>query len=168
VDTDSNAHSRGEFPVDQPMEALKTDHNMVRHLFDRYFRARDVNEKKETGPHILLLLEMHASLEEAVFYPRVRDADPSLVEHCQQEHDRARQMIERLKLMDEGDPQTDQMFRQLAEAIFKHVETEEQQLFPKIAQSNIDLSAIGQEMQTFETTMIAQRLQKPVAPGLRQ
>jgi hemerythrin superfamily protein len=166
--THTNADQRGEFPVDRPMDALKTDHHLVRQLFERYFSARDIDEKKELGPHILLLLEMHASLEEGVFYPRVHDADPRLVEHCVQDHTEARDLIEQLKLMDEGDPQAEQMYRRLADAIFAHVEIEEQQLFPKIQQSNIDLTAIGQEMQAFETTMIAQRLQKPIAPGLRQ
>jgi hemerythrin superfamily protein len=168
VDIGSDAQRRSEFPADQPIEALKADHNLARQLFDRFFAAQDVNEKKDLGPHILLLLEMHTSLEEGVFYPRVREADPDLIEHCVQEHDQAKELIERLKLMDEGDPQTEQMYRQLADAIFGHVETEEQQLFPKIQQSGIDLGAIGQEMQIFETTMIAQRHQRPTAPGLRQ
>lgn len=159
---------RGEFPVDRPMEALKTDHNFIRQLFDRYFQTQDADDKREAGTHLLLLLEMHTSLEEGVFYPRVRDADPALIDHCEQEHEQARPLIDRLKLMDETDPQTVQMFHPLQEAIFKHIDTEEQQLFPKVEQANLDLSAIGQEMLAFETRMIAGRAQRPVAPGLRQ
>lgn len=167
VDIEFEMRHRGEFPVDQPMEALKTDHDFVRQLFDRYFQTRDPEEKHETGRHILSLLEMHTALEEAVFYPRVRSADPSLIDHCEQEHDQARQLIRTLRLMNDGDPQAEPLFRQLADAIFRHVETEEQQLFPKVEQSNLDLSAIGHEMQAFETRMIADRMQKPVAPGFR-
>lgn len=165
---DSDLRRRGEFPVDQPMEALKTDHNLVRQLFGRYFQTWDINEKKDVGRHILSLLEMHTSLEEDVFYPRVRDVDPSLIDHCEQEHEQARQLMERFKLMGDADPQqAEETFRQLADAIFRHIDTEEQQLFPKIRQANLDLNAIGREMQTFETSMIARRLQKPIAPGLR-
>lgn len=168
MDIDFNACRRGEFPVDQPMEALKTDHSFARELFDRYFQTQDVDEKKGVGRHILSLVEMHTLLEESVFYPRVRDADPTLIDHCEQEHDEATQMIKRLRLMNDGDPQADQMFRQLADAIFKHVDTEEQQLFPKVEQANFDLSAIGHEMQAFEIRMIAAHAQKPIAPGLRR
>jgi len=168
MDVDFNAYRRGEFPADHPMEALKNEHHFVRELFDRYFQARDANDKRDAGEHVLLLLEMHTSLEEAVFYPRVRDADPALIDQCEQEHEQAKQLIQRLKIMDENDPQAEAIFRQLADAIYRHVDTEEQQLFPKVRQANLDLSAIGHEMQAFETTMIADRTHKPIAPGLRQ
>jgi len=167
VDIDSNAYRRGEFPVDQPLEALKSDHRFARELFAHYFQSSDMEEKKALGRHILLLLEMHTTLEETVFYPRVRDADPSLTDHCEQEHEQARQTIKMLQLMNDGDPQADQLFHQLADAVFRHVDTEEQQLFPKIEQSTLDLSAIGYEMQAAETRMIAAHAQKPTAPGLR-
>jgi len=167
MDTDFNAYHRGEFPVDQPMDALRTDHDLARVLFERYFRSHDAEEKKRIGRHILLLLEMHTSLEELVFYPRVRDIDSLLVEHCEKEHDEATQMIKRLRLMNDGDPQADQMFGQLADAVLRHVDTEERELFPKVEQANLDMSAIGHEMQACETRMIAAHTQRPTAPGVR-
>ncbi|MEC4718537.1 hemerythrin domain-containing protein [Noviherbaspirillum sp. CPCC 100848] len=168
MNKDANAFRRGEFPTDAPIEALRTDHRFVKELFERYFATRDEGEKKETGRHVLLLLEMHTSLEEGVFYPRVRDADPRLVDHCEEEHEEARQLIDRLKPMDESDPQAEQLFRQLADMIMLHVEEEETTLFPKVEQAGLDLSAIGMEMQALQMRMIADRMQKPVAPGLRQ
>jgi hemerythrin superfamily protein len=159
---------RGEFPADRPLDALRADHHLVRQLFERYFQAQEAAEKRDLGTHVLLLLEMHTSLEEGVFYPRVRDADPALIERCIQEHAQAGQMIATLRRMDESDPQAVQTFHQLADAIFRHVDTEEQQLFPKIAQAGLDLGAIGREMRDFETRLIAGRLQKPAAPGMRQ
>ncbi|HJV80684.1 hemerythrin domain-containing protein [Noviherbaspirillum sp.] len=161
------ATGRREFPVDRPMDALRADHHLVRRLFDNYFHAGDVDDKRDAGSHVLLLLEMHTSLEEGVFYPRVNDADASLVERCEQDHEQARQLIDRLKLMDESDPQAEQLFHELADAIFKHIELEEHQLFPKVQQAGLDLSAIGHEMQAFESRMIAARQQRSVAPGLR-
>jgi hemerythrin superfamily protein len=164
----SNIRTRGEFPIDQPIEALKADHHLIRQMFDRYFHVQDINEKRDAGQHVLLLLEMHTSLEEAVFYPRVHEINPSLVDRCEEEHEHAKQLIEQLKIMDEIDVQTEQMFRKLANEIFSHVDTEEKQLFPKILEGNLDMSAIGQEMQEFEISMIAQRGQRPEAPGMRQ
>lgn len=159
---------RGEFPIEQPMDALRADHHLVRKLFDRYFRAQEAEEKKDVGTHLLLLLEMHTSLEDSIFYPRVQEADPALVEHCTQEHEHATQLVDRLKLMDESDPQAIALFHELADAIFAHVQEEEQKLFPKVQQAGLDLAAIGREMHAFETRMIAARMQKPAAPGLRQ
>ncbi|HJV86392.1 MAG TPA: hemerythrin domain-containing protein [Noviherbaspirillum sp.] len=164
----TRTRGRGEFPTDRPMDVLKADHQLTRQLFDRYFQARDADEKKDAGTHIVLLLEMHTSIEEGVFYPRVRGVDPALVDHCEQDHEQARQWIERLKIMDESDPQAEQLFRQLADAILKHIDVEEQQLFPKVQQAGLDMGEIGLEMQSLETRMIADRQHKPMAPGLRQ
>lgn len=163
-----NVRERGEFPTDQPLEALKADHRLVRQLFDRYFAARAAEEKKDVGTHLLLLLEMHTSLEDSVFYPRVQDTDAALVERCRQDHDHATQLVDRLKLMDESDPQAIKLFQELSDAIAAHVQEEEQKLFPVVKQSGLDLAALGQEMHAFETRMIAARMQKPIAPGLRQ
>ena len=167
MDIDSKIRQRGEFPVDQPLEALKTDHRFVRELFEEYFRTQDEDERKDLGGHILALVEMHADLEENAFYPRVRDADPSLVAHCEDDHAQARQLVEGLKPMDAASPQAETLFRQLADAVLRHVDEEEQQLFPKIAQANLDMAAIGSEMQAFEVRLIAARNQRPVTPGLR-
>lgn len=168
MDIDTRARRRGEFPVDRPLDALKADHQFVRQFFDRYFQTQDEHEKRDAGSHLLLLLEMHGSLEEGVFYPRVRDVDPALLDRCAREHEQAEQLIHTLKSMDEADPQAVALFRRLADAVLSHIETEEQQLFPKVRQAHLDLSAIGQEMLALETRMIAGRAHRPAAPGLRQ
>lgn len=167
MDLASEIRQPGEFPADQPMEALRTDHRLVRQLFERYFQTRDMDERHESGRHLLALLEAHAALEETVFYPRVRGVDALLVDQCELDHDQARQLIRSLRLMNDDDPQAEPMFRQLSSAVLRHMEMEEQQLFPKIEQSNLDLGRIGHEMQAFETRMTAGRMQKPVAPGFR-
>lgn len=167
VDMDTVMRQRGEFPVDHPIEALRTDHQFVRQLFDRYFHTQDAGDKHAVGRHLLALLEMHTTLEETVFYPRVRSVDPGLIDVFEQEHEQATQMIRTLRLMNDGDPQAEPIFHQLANAVLPHIEVEEQQLFPRVEQANFDMSAIGHEMQSVETRMIADRMQRPVAPGFR-
>ncbi len=46
MDMDFSAYQRWDFPVDQPIEALRTDHRFVRELFERHFQAQDADEKK--------------------------------------------------------------------------------------------------------------------------
>lgn len=53
--------------------------------------------------------------------------------------------------MDDDDPLAPQLFRQLAGAVIVHIESEEQEQFPKVEQANMDLTAIGNEMQTLES-----------------
>jgi hemerythrin superfamily protein len=156
MDMEPHEHrSSAGFPVDQPLEALKADHSFVRQLFERYLSTHDMKVKQEAGPRILELLDMHANLEETVFYPKVHDADPSLVDHCEQEHQEARQLMDQLSTMNVGDAQYDQLMMQLRDSVMHHVESEEQSLFPKVQQSNIDMTALGVQMQAFEASMVS-------------
>lgn len=149
------ARQMAGFPTEQPMEFLEKDHDFVRQLFDRYLNTQDLLVKKEAGSEILLLLGMHTALEEATFYPMVRDVDPQLVDECMDQHAQARRLMEKLQGMDVTDPQCDDTFRQLQDAILHHVGVEENQLFPKVRQANLDLEAIGLQMAAYEANAVA-------------
>jgi hemerythrin superfamily protein len=159
--------SSGAFPVDQPMQALEKDHQFVKQLFERYFGTQDKLVKQEAGPRILELLEMHNALEEATFYPAVTQANASLVEECKKEHEQAEQLMQQLKGMDISDPQCDRLFQQLRDAVLQHVDVEENQLFPAIQQANLDLQAIGLQMQAYESSMVASRASASGQRGAR-
>lgn len=155
MDMDPNEHrSQAGFPVDQPLEALKADHAFVRQLFERYTSTQNMQVKEEAGPRIVELLEMHANLEETVFYPAVHEVDPSLVDHSEQEHQEARQMMNQLKSMQVGSAEYDQIMVQLRDSIMHHVQSEEQSLFPKVQQAGMDMTQLGVQMQAFEASMV--------------
>lgn len=158
----------GGFPIENPMEALKKDHDFVRKLFDRYQQTQDINVKKEAGPRILMLLEMHMTVEEAVFYPKVHDIDPAFVDHGEEEHEEAKHLMQQLKGMNPGDAQCDQLMKQLADAVLHHIDSEEQKLFPKVAQSKLDLTSIGIQMQAFEASMVSDKARASSQPGQRK
>jgi len=156
MDIDPNEHrSQSGFPVDQPLDALKADHAFVKQLFERYTTTQDMKVKEEAGPRILELLEMHASLEETVFYPAVHQIDASLVDHSEQEHQEAKQLINQLKSMQVGSAQYDQMMVQLRDSIMHHVQSEEQKLFPEVQQAGIDMTQLGIQMQAYEASMVS-------------
>ncbi len=164
----AQTRSPGEIPGGQPLEALKRDHRYVKQLFDRYLNTHDTAVKREAGPEIIRALELHADLEEAVFYPKVRGVDPGLVDHGEQEHQEARQLMEQLKTIDMTHPQCEQLFRQLADSVLHHVESEEQQLFPKVQQAGIDLEALGIEMQAYEANALSAKARSPNRENLRR
>ncbi|MGE5649882.1 MAG: hemerythrin domain-containing protein [Bacillota bacterium] len=168
--TDDPIGTRGEgaFPVDQPMQALEKDHQFVRQLFDRYGNTQDRQVKQEAGRRILELLEMHSALEESTFYPAVAQADAALVEQCKNDHEQVDQMVQQLKGMDAGDPQCDRLFQQLRDDVLRHMQVEEQQLFPAIRQANLDLQAIGLQMQAFESNMAASRARDSAQRGSKR
>src|SRR5262245_23970823 len=116
MDIDSGFGERGDFSLDQPIEALKKDHELARRLFDEYFRAPEDNARKNIGRRLLLLLETHSVLEENVFYWRAHATDPALVERCQEEHRHIDRLVERLRLALENGVdmrRLDRLFRRL-------------------------------------------------------
>src|SRR5687767_15593342 len=50
---------------------LKTDHDKVKKLFDKFEKA-DPSEKKEIASQTLEELKVHASIEEQLLYPALR------------------------------------------------------------------------------------------------
>jgi hemerythrin superfamily protein len=154
TDPIGNRRSEG-FPVSDPLQALEKDHNYVKKLFERFLGTQDSRVKQEAGPEILLSLELHSTLEEAVFYPAVQQVDVTLVDQCKGEHEQVDQLLHQLKSMDINDPQCGAMFQQLRDAVLQHVEVEEQQLFPVVRQANMDMEALGLQMQAYESNMVA-------------
>jgi hemerythrin superfamily protein len=161
-------HDDPAFPVDRPMEALKADHHLLKQMFDSWLNAQDMNLRKEAAHHALILVDMHASLEEAVFYSQVRQADPELVSRCEEDHAHARELSFRLDQMDEDDAQFEQTFRQLIDSVSRHIDIEEQQLFPKVEQAHLDLAAIGLQMQAFESGIIETGEKNSARVGMRR
>jgi hypothetical protein len=57
-----------KYPIDA-IVLLKADHQLVHHLFIQYASAGDFCTKQMTAEQVFTALEMHAQLEESVFYP---------------------------------------------------------------------------------------------------
>ena len=66
--------------------------------------------------------------------------------------------------MTPGDPQCDRLYQQLCDSVMHHVTEEENKLFPKIEKSDLDLEALGLEMQAYE----ASRWASPASSAAQQ
>jgi hemerythrin superfamily protein len=141
-------------PIDQPLEALRADHRFVKQLLERFQNSDSMNVKKEAAREALILIETHSALEESVFYPAVQQTDASLINHCKEAHQEVDQLVVQLKSLLVDDPRFEQLFQQLATSLTRHIDEEEQQLFPKIEQANIDMKALGSQMQLFEANIV--------------
>ena len=150
-----SARTQGSFSLDDPTQALMQDHEYVRQLFQRYLSTQDELVKQQAGPQICDALQMHTSLEEAVFYPRVQDIDPALVEKCEDDHQQADELLVQLQELQPGEPAYDDLMQQLRDAIIAHIEVEEQQLFPAVRNSAMDLQDLALRMQAYEANLIS-------------
>jgi len=133
-------------------QMLRQDHKKVKALFNKFEQGKSINAKRSVAEQAINELEVHAQVEEEIFYPAVKKAIESseLVDEAKKEHQDAKSLISELKKTSSrgGGESTDfeAKFGQLMEAIKHHVEEEEGEMFPEVEDSELDLSALGAEM----------------------
>lgn len=150
-----SARQQGNFPADDPTKALMQDHEYVKQLMQRYTGTQDPQVKNMAGPQICEALQMHSSLEESVFYPRVQALDTEMIDRCQEDHQAVDELIEQLQLLQPGEEEYDNLMKQLQDAVIEHITIEEEQLFPTVRTSSINLQDLALQMQAYESNLIS-------------
>lgn len=128
---------------------IRLDHMHVMTLFHRYKPDASPATKQGLVRNISAALEIHAQLEEEIFYPALRESgiDTDVIAKNVPEHARMRQLIGELRGMDPTDPGYDQTFLELMRDVIHHVADEETILLPDAERRLAGrLGDIGKEM----------------------
>jgi hemerythrin superfamily protein len=130
---------------------LTAEHRAVKALFDQYdgLGDRAMASKKKIADQICTALTLHATIEEEIFYPALRQASKEaadLLDEALVEHAGAKDLIAQLQEMDPEDDLYDAKVKVLGEQIEHHVGEEEGEMFPKAKKAGLDLAALGEEM----------------------
>jgi hemerythrin-like domain-containing protein len=137
------------------IDFLKKDHATVQDLFRQYESAG--GRRRELAEQIFTELEIHAALEEQLFYPALRGRvnpatlergspmaeeegedeasdvmaqEEDLVAEALEEHQEVKTLIAKLRTLDPGDAQFQSLFAELREGVEEHVGMEEDELMP--------------------------------------
>ena len=114
---------------------LKTDHKKVAGILEKLDSTteRGVKTREELFTQLKTELDVHARIEETIFYPALQDADETrdITLEAFEEHRLVKQLLGELEKMDKGDEQWTARFTVLKEQIEHHVEEEEDEMFPK-------------------------------------
>jgi hemerythrin-like domain-containing protein len=143
--------SRRRRQTRRPADALallKDDHREVESLFSRFEKARGEAEKGRLGEKICNELDVHARIEEQLFYPAVREAiaDDELMNEAEVEHASAKDLIGQIQASSPSDERYDALVKVLAEYVRHHVKEEEREMFPKARRSGVDLVELGEKL----------------------
>lgn len=155
-ESNPDAGSSGdEITSTDAIELLTQDHKEVRALFDEYAQLVDDGAeddvKLQLAQEICVQLAAHATVEEEIFYPAAReslsDEDQQLINEAEVEHGSARELIAQIE---DSTPEQDDLFdtkvKVLGDYIEQHVRDEEDDMFPKLRESDLDLNALGEEI----------------------
>ena len=116
-------------------ELLKQDHKKVSGIFEKLEPTTERAEKtrEELFTQLKQELDVHAAIEEQIFYPAIKDADATheITLEAFEEHAVIKQLLSEL----EADPKDTEEWKAkltvLKENVEHHVEEEETEMFPK-------------------------------------
>lgn len=137
--------------VQNAVEMLQQDHQKVDKAFEEFHKlgSRAYVKKKKLADSICEDLLRHAQIEEELFYPACREAmkgGKNLVNEAQVEHESAKNLIQQILSMDSNAELFDAKVKVLGEYVDHHVKEEEQEIFPSIEKSNVDLHELGKKI----------------------
>jgi hemerythrin superfamily protein len=116
------------------LEILKRDHQTVKGLFEETTRASDQRKRKDLFDKIDTELEIHAHIEETVFYPALEQHEElkDMVAEALEEHQEVKTLLEEIEQMGSESHDFGANLQELMECVEHHVEEEEGEMFPKI------------------------------------
>jgi hemerythrin superfamily protein len=118
------------------IELLEKDHAKVRELFKRFNKGNGRGRAASTVDAICSELEMHAQLEEEIFYPAVRELGDekldSLVDESLEEHGKVKEQVSALRQSSRDGDELESQVSELEECVEHHVDEEEGEMFPRL------------------------------------
>jgi hemerythrin-like domain-containing protein len=154
-----NSQGRAKKQPEDAVALLKADHQKVRDIFQQYESATDPNTKRELAEEACTELEIHAQLEEQIFYPAVNEETEEgaeLVKEAVKEHQTVKHLIEQLRSMDQDHNAFDATFQELVQNVEHHIEEEESEMFP-LAEAELEdeMDDLMEEMQELKQEISA-------------
>jgi hemerythrin superfamily protein len=156
-----NNPSGGSMP--NAIEMLREDHDKVKSLFQEFENVEGDQAKEEIVENAIRELEVHAVLEEEIFYPAAEEHvdEKESIDEAREEHHVVKLLIGELKRMSAEDERYEAKFKVLSESVKHHIEEEESELFPQL-EGNIDAEELGAEMETRKEKLLRQPLKRSV------
>ena len=135
-----------------PVALLKSDHDEVKGLFDKFENAKSMAPKAKVARQAIVELKIHAAIEEEIFYPAFDKESGGEESHdiyleAEEEHHVVHLLIAELDSMADDDEHFEAKFTVLLENVRHHIEEEESEMLPKAKSLGKErLAALGQEM----------------------
>lgn len=143
--------NRAKAPQDA-VALLIEDHKKVLKMFKDYARlmeqGADGGSKGTLCKQICDELTIHDRIEEELFYPAARAAidDDDMMDEAEVEHAGARDLIGELETMEPGDDLYDAKVTVLGENIGHHAKEEQDEMFPAVKKTELDLQSLGEDI----------------------
>lgn len=114
-------------------DMIRFDHSHVSVTFHQYVATKKVSVKKALAETICDAFEIHATLEEEIFYPalRQRGVGGTVLAESVPEHDTMRKLVLQIRTGDPSSARYDRLVFDLMHEVLHHVADEETVLLPE-------------------------------------
>jgi len=153
--------NKSQIPVAQKevLGLLLDDHKKAKKLFKDFENEKSEAAKEKIAREVCRDLTAHTTIEEEIFYPFLREQNPEafgdLLNEALVEHASAKELISQLQIMSSKDELFEANFTVLGEFTNHHITEEEDELFPKVIEKDIDLRSLEQPMQETKEEVLA-------------
>ena len=128
---------------------LTTDHQAITSMFTKFQALTDETAQAVAAEKICHRLSVHYTIEEEIFYPEARRILDrivgGMVDDFIDEHEQAKELIATIKTMVTGEDLTIIML-ELKEISDRHMEQEEEQMFPRLKEMGMEVIKLGREL----------------------
>ena len=164
---------------DAPRDAialLKQDHRAVEQLVGQFEQA-DESEQSDIAERICNMLTVHAQIEEEILYPAAKEAltedeeESELVPEAEVEHASAKELIAKIQGMTPDDESFKATVKVLGEYVKHHVKEEENEMFPALRKTELDLKEMGSQLAERKYQLMEQmgiEEEEPPAPARKR
>jgi hypothetical protein len=132
------------------LELLKQDHQRVKELFEQCAGSEDKKEQKQIFKEIKSELEVHARIEETIFYPEMEEHEDlrDMVLESLEEHKQMKTVLREMSKLSPSSEKFKPKFKVLKDDVEHHAEEEEEEeeeMFPKIRKliNSLRTGAVG-------------------------
>jgi hemerythrin superfamily protein len=149
---------------------IRMDHTHVMVTFHQFEADTAPRTKKALVNTACVALEIHAQLEEEIFYPAVRRVvtDPVVIDKSVPEHAEMKRLIAKLRGMEPTDADYDRTFMELMRDVMHHVADEETVLLPAAERMLADeIEELGAQMTKRRLQLVAPRAAEIAGNTLR-
>lgn len=112
---------------------IRLDHTHAVSVFHQYTQYKSPRTRQALAETLCLALEIHAQLEEEIFYPAMQrvEQDEPVLKKSVPEHDELRRLIAKLRASSPHDDDYDDTVAELMRDVLHHVADEETTLLPQ-------------------------------------
>jgi len=135
---------------------LETQHRKVEALFKKLENGR--SDPRPVLEELANSLAAHMAIEQEIFYPKVKEVDPDVINESYEEHAVAELALKRLLMTGPEEESFMARVTTLKELIEHHVQEEEEELFPAVEKKvdEDELNQLGKAMKArFEEVLEA-------------